>query len=185
MSVCGFDLDPGICREGRASGGMSETGFGPSWTFLMDGRSATVEWNGGVAALMPRPEHLSERVLGYAIHTNRELGLMLRGLKPLAMFADGHGHFPDVVLRYLRMFDRHVEMGMFVRREYVEISSNARRPLHVILYAAPNEAWRLDAMIELRLQGEWSVEHERTEGELLGYADWQNDIWINRLPNPA
>ena len=77
--------------------------------------------NSGPAALMPTLEHLSERVLGYAIHTNRELGFMLGGSKPLAVFSDAYGQFPDVVLRYLRIFDRYVARGAFVKRDYVEL----------------------------------------------------------------
>jgi hypothetical protein len=42
--------------------------------------------------------------LPYVIHTNRELGLMLKGIKPLAKFVDGEGRFPDVMLRYFQMF---------------------------------------------------------------------------------
>jgi hypothetical protein len=59
----------------------------------------------------------------YLIHTNRELGLMLKGTKPLAMFADGEDYFPEAVLRYLRMFDRHVESGRFTRRDMVAVDS--------------------------------------------------------------
>jgi hypothetical protein len=61
---------------------------------------------------MPRPSHLSEDVLGYRIHTNRELGMMLRREKPLAMFSSGiEGDFGEPLRRYLQMFDRHVEAG--------------------------------------------------------------------------
>lgn len=48
------------------------------------------------------------RQLPYLDHTNRELGLMLRGTKPLAYFMDIVGHEPDICIRYWRMFDRHV-----------------------------------------------------------------------------
>lgn len=34
--------------------------------------------------------------LGYQIHTNRELGIMLREVKPLAKFSDVHGKFQEV-----------------------------------------------------------------------------------------
>jgi hypothetical protein len=46
------------------------------------------------------------RQLPYLLHTNRELGLMLRGIKPLAYFADVAGREPDYLARYWRMFDR-------------------------------------------------------------------------------
>ena len=57
------------------------------------------------------------RQLPYLVHTNRELGLMLRGIKPLAYFMDIIGQEPDICIRYWRMFDRHVAVG---RREVIE-----------------------------------------------------------------
>jgi len=39
------------------------------------------------------------KMLPYILHTNRELGLMLAGKKPLAVFVDGQGCFPDFVER--------------------------------------------------------------------------------------
>jgi hypothetical protein len=125
---------------------------------------------------------VSRDPLPYRIHTNRELGMMLRGEKPLAVFYDGVGAFPAAMLRYLRMFDRHTAAGRFVKREYV-VPNQHVRGTHSILYALVDEAWRIDAMIELRLamhEG-WSAEMERREGELLGYSDWQNDAWISRF----
>lgn len=125
----------------------------------------------------------------YPLHTNRELGMMLRGEKPLAVFSDGLDHFPEVVLRYLRLFDRHVASGSFVKREYVVPDTSGRaRGWHTILFARAEETWRIDAMIELRLSGmfpggPWTGAHERCEGELLGYADWQNDYHMRRYRN--
>lgn len=57
--------------------------------------------------------------LPYLLHTNRELGLMLAGRKPLAVFSDGVGCFPDVVLRDLRRFEPHVAQGRVVRSDHV------------------------------------------------------------------
>jgi hypothetical protein len=115
--------------------------------------------------------------LGYEIHTNRELGMMLRGVKPLAEFADAYGRFPDAVVRYLQMFDRHVVLGRFVRRDYVDLKHSTA--IHVILFATPAEEWRIDAMLDLRQHlGDWNIERERTQGTLLGYTDRQNDAWI-------
>jgi len=121
--------------------------------------------------------------LPYQVHTNHELGMMLRGEKPLAVFVDGYDNFPTVVERYLRLFDRRVAAGQFVKREYVV--PERKRPAvlgwHTILYALPEEEWRIDAMIDLRLSGEWSPAHEREEGRLLGYEEWQNDAWLSRF----
>jgi len=114
--------------------------------------------------------------LPYRIHTNRELGMMLRGEKPLAVFCDGYEWFPDAVLRYLRLFDRHAAAGTLVKREYV-LPDYTRRPdlkgWHTILYALPGEEWRIDAMIALRLSllECWAPGKEREEGRLLGYEE--------------
>jgi hypothetical protein len=118
----------------------------------------------------------SDVQLPYQRHTNRELGLMLKGVKPLAVFADWHGQYPEVVLRYLRLFDRHVASGRFVRRDHLQQAP--RYVVHYILFALPDEAWRIDAMIELKESESWSPDHERREGELLGYEDWMNDHWL-------
>jgi len=132
---------------------------------------------------MPLPTGLSKDSLGYEVHTNRELGLMLRGKKPLAVFADFEGFFPTCVLRYLRMFDRHVLAGRFIKwahREYREIRG-ARQELVTILYAQPSEEWRIDEMLNLRRHfADWTNELERREGELLGYTDEQNENWLIR-----
>jgi len=122
------------------------------------------------------PAHL--RALPYAIHTNRELGLMLRGVKPLAKFVGGEGFFPDVVLRCFRMFDRHVASGRFVRRDQMVEHPTLGR-LHYVYFALRNDEWRIQAMIDLISRpGKWSLDREREEGELLGYTSEQNDFWI-------
>jgi hypothetical protein len=120
--------------------------------------------------------------LPYQPHTNRELGMMLRGEKPLARFTDGFGHFPEVVERYLRLFDRQVEAGRLVKREYV-VPDRSGQVLgwHTIIFALPDEEWRIDPMIELWLSEGWSDEKEREEGRLLGYEEWQNDFWVKRF----
>ena len=120
--------------------------------------------------------------LPYVVHTNRELGLMLRGLKPLAMFVETHGRTPECVLRYLRMFDRHVVTGRFVKREH-PIANSANLDTRYIFFALPGEEWRMDEMIKLRnLPGKWSADRERQLGRLLGYEEWMNDVWLARTP---
>jgi hypothetical protein len=88
------------------------------------------------AIAMPAPHELTKEALGYELHTNRELGMMLRGEKPLSMFSGVDGFFVWVVPRYLRMFDRHANAGRFVRREHrkpIEIDGELRT-LVTILY---------------------------------------------------
>lgn len=127
---------------------------------------------------------LSERLraLPYMVHTNRELGSMLRGTKPLAVFGWTEGHEMAVVSRYLRMFDRHVANGRLLRRERVGPHSGVPQKLYRrISYALPGHEWRINVYEELwREPGAWTADHERKEGELLGYEDWQNDFWLAR-----
>ena len=118
----------------------------------------------------------------YLIHTNRELGLMLAGLKPLAVFADAKDHFPDVVVRYLRLFDKHVGIGALTRRDHFSPWGNGKKlTLHRILFALPGEEWRIDEMITLMSSNVWSRNHEKREGELLGYEDWLNDFHLQAM----
>src|SRR4051794_12908134 len=129
---------------------------------------------------MVKPTNLTKERLGYQIHTNRELGMMLRGEKPLAVFSDVEGFFPAEVVRYLRMFDRHVEAGRFVKREHRSTFkvSGEERVLLTVLYALPSQTARIDEMLSLRQSTRWTVECERKEGTLLGYTEKQNDMWI-------
>jgi hypothetical protein len=125
----------------------------------------------------------------YVLHTSRELGMMLSGVKPLAVFTDGYESFPLAVRRYLRLFERHVREGRFSMREYVvPVTDNPRtRGWHTVMFALSGEEWRIDAMIELRSalwRGTWSHAEEREEGRLLGYQDWQIDWWMTNYTQP-
>ena len=130
------------------------------------------------------------RSLPYKIHTNSELGLMLKGIKPLAIFSDGYGAFPECVMRYMRCFDRCIDDGRLTKREFVVPMSLPHLPhvrgIHRIYYTLPGQEWRADAMIALmEREGAWSAEREREFGTLLGYEDWQNDVWAERFPYRA
>src|SRR5579871_2398410 len=94
------------------------------------------------------PERL--RQLPYLVHTNRELGLMLSGIKPLAYFADVAGREPEICIRYWRMFDRHVAAGRLVRREMIEaLPGRPELQGRRLFYALPGHEWRVDAMLAL------------------------------------
>jgi hypothetical protein len=120
------------------------------------------------------------RQLPYLVHTNRELGLMLRGTKPLTYFMDIVGHEPDICIRYWRMFDRHVAEGRLIRRELIEAVPNLPQLRYrSLFYALPGHEWQIDAMLMLLDEpGAWSDDRERRFGELLGYEEWQNDYWL-------
>ena len=118
--------------------------------------------------------------LGYEIHTNRELGMMLRCEKPLAVFSDVEDAFPSSVLRYLRMFDRHVQTGWFIKREHrVSFDARGESRVHLtVLYALPAEAWRIDEMIGLR--SDMSALQARSTAEQL-YGRGFDEIAVWRL----
>ena len=120
------------------------------------------------------------RELPYLVHTNRELGLMLRGIKPLAYFMDVVGREPDVCVRYWRMFDRHVAVGRLIKREVIEACPRLPKlDYRRLLYTLPGHEWRVDAMLTLLNEsGAWSDDRERRFGELLGYEGWQIDYWL-------
>nr|WP_206364671.1 hypothetical protein [Sphingomonas populi] len=112
---------------------------------------------------------------------------MLKGIKPLAIFADVYENFPDVVVRYLRCFDRCVLAGRLTKRDFVIPLAIPNRPevrgIHRIYYTLPGEEWRVDEMMALMQRaGGWSPAREREFGSLLGYTDWQNDVWAQRFP---
>ena len=134
------------------------------------------------------------RLLPYLVHTNRELGLMLRGTKPLAFFLDIVGREPDICIRYWRMFDRHVAEGRLIRRELIEaVPDLPELRYRRLFYALPGHEWRIDAMLMLldepipshRHGSPWSDDRERRFGELLGYEEWQNDYWLTHRRSPA
>src|SRR3954453_9437559 len=120
------------------------------------------------------------RQLPYLVHTNRELGLMLRGIKPLAYFMDIMGQEPDICIRYWRMFDRHVTEGRLIRRELIETCPDAPQfEYRSLFYTLPGHEWQVDTMLALLNEpGAWSDDRERRFGELLGYESWQNDYWL-------
>lgn len=124
--------------------------------------------------------------LPYKVHTNRELFLMLRGTKPLAVFFDVCSDRSDFgVIFEERLFDPYVAEGRFIKRvqQGIRIRGSDREFCRV-LYALVGEEWRVDAYILMKRVAErtgWNEALERMEGSLLGYEDWQNDVFIERF----
>lgn len=119
--------------------------------------------------------------LPYEVHTGRELALMLRGVKPFAAFSEEYPLLGNDSVIPEQLFDRHVVAGRFVKREYVKTRILGGHRTRYILYARPDEAWRIDAYILLWHTGQatgWNESLERMEGFLLGYEEWQTNAYI-------
>jgi hypothetical protein len=121
--------------------------------------------------------------LPYAIHTNRELLLMLSGNKPFAAFSENYPSTMDYEFIPESLFDPHVKNGLFLKKEYLVTEKNNHQTRSV-LYSTKGEEWRIEAYILLKKTAEksgWNEGFERMEGTLLGYEDWQNDIYIEKM----
>jgi hypothetical protein len=118
-----------------------------------------------------------------ASHTNRELELMLAGVKPLATFLLDGGLTEDQALSG-QPFAEHVAAGRIVRLERLisDIGTDGN-PMRRLLFALPGEEWRFELYIALMdsLKDGWSHDKERQEGALLGYTDAEIDAHIARL----
>jgi hypothetical protein len=116
----------------------------------------------------------------YVIHTNRELELMLQGTKPLAAFSEVLELSYDEWIIPEKAFAPHVARGAIVKREHI-FAGPLDRKSRSVLYALPNEEWRIDAyllMWEVAQKSGWNESMERMEGRLLGYEEWQCDFHI-------
>jgi hypothetical protein len=117
--------------------------------------------------------------LPYQIHTNRELSMMLEGIKPLAAFCEEHPNQSDYEMIPEALFAPHVVIGRFIKRDYIELSP--QRAIRRVLYSLPSEAWRIDAYILMRQTASitgWNDTLERMEGYLLGYEKWECDAYF-------
>lgn len=123
--------------------------------------------------------------LPYKVHTRRELAMMLAGTKPLAVFIGCYPSNPEYEEIPERLFEPHVKSGRFVKREHICSESRGQgRKSRKVLYAPPDEQWRIDAYLLLHGTAErsgWNEGFERMEGSLLGYEDWQNDAYIEMI----
>lgn len=131
-----------------------------------------------------RPWHFLDE-LPYVVHTNRELLLMLQNKKPFAVFQEAFPTDPSDSFIPEELFAPHIETGVFVKREEV-VQGRTGRNTRVVMYAQVGEEWRANAFLLLRATADksgWSEGFERMEGSLLGYEDWQNDIYIRDVFN--
>jgi hypothetical protein len=119
----------------------------------------------------------------YLIHTEYELPLLLDGRKKLARM--GHG-YPPATFDGEHRFEHWVANGFLYREEVVEPFDPPGKTYlgHRTVYYTPRgEEWRIPASKLIYeaagKSGGWNEHFERLEGMLYGYADWQNDWWIN------
>jgi len=108
-----------------------------------------------------------------ASHTGRELLLMLAGKKPLAVFSEEYPLLRGDSLLPEAYFDVHVASGRFVKVvEITEKKPGYKFGTRRVLYALPDQQWRIDAYRMLwaltHVHG-WNKGFELAEGYLLGY----------------
>jgi hypothetical protein len=175
-------------RELPALLGLSAGDFDPRLEYELDRsdidrikRHFNVEFEPGELRVALRPWVLID-ALPYKVHTNRELVMMLAGMKPLAAFVSESNADDEFIPE--RMFDPYVKSGRFLKHEHVEsrVGRGGREfKLRRVLYAQPDQQWRIPAYLLLwktSAKSGWNEGFERMEGSLLGYEDWQNDAYI-------
>jgi hypothetical protein len=149
-----------------------------------------VQFNPGPLAVQLRSWHPLDE-LPYKVHTRRELALMLNGTKPLAAFSGQYPPNLDVEEIPERLFDPYVAAGRFIKREYVvpagapaTLGGQATGTWRIVLYASKGHEWRINAYIllyQIAAKAGWSEGFERMQGSLLGYEEWQNDVFIEKI----
>lgn len=107
-------------------------------------------------------------------HDGRELALILWGEKPLALF------YAPLSERHVipePAFEPHVRNGTLLKVEKIIRHETADRPpIVIVLYALPDEAWRIDAALAV-IEPVWtgarspSPEDDIEIGRLLGYPE--------------
>jgi len=123
---------------------------------------------------------------GVGPHEERELELMLKGTKPLAMFSDiipSAFVFPDAD------FEPHVTAGRLVQKEFWTKTSDGQHDVRYLFYALPGEEWRIEEAFELCAKGQAAdaAEVEADEarmGFLLGYSDAEVQAFLTWTTRP-
>lgn len=118
----------------------------------------------------------------YLIHTGYELPLLLDGRKKLARMTH---EYPPATFPGEERFDHWVGAGVLHRVEMIEPFAEPIQGIdgmRTISYTPIGEEWRIPAMELLfkaaGMSGGWNEHFERLEGMLFGYADIENDWWI-------
>lgn len=105
-------------------------------------------------------------------HEGRELDLMLRGEKHLALFYDvvkpGY-QTPETIIPE-QAFAPHVANGSVLRFEK-HFPVKDGRPVRYVCFTSPQESWRAEAFFQARSRSVFDDAYEYLVGRLLGYAD--------------
>jgi len=103
--------------------GIDSSGFNPEVTYDLDSSDVGrlrerygLKFDPGVYPVRIRPPNRMDS-LPYKVHTNRELSLMLKGNKPLAVFFDvcSRGSEAEAISEE-RLFEPYVAAGRFTKR---------------------------------------------------------------------
>ncbi|MEI9428813.1 hypothetical protein [Mesorhizobium sp. Cs1299R1N3] len=124
---------------------------------------------------------MNDKKRPYALHTNRELVMMLAGTKPLAVFShEGVDGFEKSDALADQDFARHVADGTLsehVRTFQIPLRRGATLNIDYWFYALKGEEWRVEAyslLLDLLHRGAWCPQLEWQQGKLLGYTDEEN-----------
>lgn len=123
---------------------------------------------------------------GIGPHELRELELMLKGEKPLAMFSDA---VPATIELPEADFEPFVKSGQIVKRvEYLTLGPK-EPTFRFLYYALPEETWRIDEMhkINISIHVAQNYDTDRDEwkvGRLLGYRDDDIACFIAHVRKP-
>lgn len=122
----------------------------------------------------------------YLIHTGFELPLLLEGRKKLAWFVSMDPEAESAFDKWVEkgLLHKHVEeipVPEFLMPFAIDPNHKVNRSIY---YTLKGEEWRIPAMKLLRQSAcaseGWGEEHERLQGMLFGYEDWQNNWWLER-----
>ena len=124
----------------------------------------------------------------YIIHTNQELELMLKGVKPLAVFCvdnkiDDIDAFTKQEAQSNQDFESYVKNGQ-LHEDHIRIFCDSAYIFDYYAYTLPNEKWRSTAyfvlMSMLHKENRWCDNMEYLSGTLLGYTQEQNNYHLTR-----
>jgi hypothetical protein len=108
----------------------AEDEFKPGWTYYPSAAAVTrlkhhysLNFNDDGFECALRSWHPNDD-LPYKVHTGRELAMMLKQTKPLAVFCDDYPKHGDLGVIPEREFEPHVRAGRIVKREHIESSSS-------------------------------------------------------------